>query len=369
VPNWPGKPIAILHQRTGLSTGVPYALPRCPVHRRDRSCLSQAVDAPGRLQQHAIAAPSAHDDAGIPLTSREGMMSRTLIRGETGPDVEQLQRALFIEGFYRGIVDGFFGPATENAVIAFQRTKGHLTADGVAGPMTLRALGLMEDDVSVDDAIVDATTGLSVQVVGQMCPGAPVRNVRTHLPNVIGALIARQLQERSMVLMAIATIRTESAGFVPISEFQSKFNTVEGGPPFGMYEDPRRKLGNIQPGDGARFRGRGFIQLTGRANYQKYGPLLEEPLDLVQFPERANDSKVAAELLCLFLNNHKDGINAALKKEDFLRARMLVNGGVHGLDVFTSSYETGARLIPEPVTSAGVPGGGVRAMPDNMATP
>lgn len=216
-------------------------------------------------------------------------MSRTLIRGETGPDVEQLQRALFIEGFYRGIVDGFFGPATENAVIAFQRTKGHLTADGVAGPMTLCALGLMEDDVSVDDAIVDATTGLSVQVVGQMCPGAPVRNVRTHLPNVIGALIARQLEERSMVLMAIATIRTESAGFEPISEFQSRFNTVEGGPPFGMY-DNRQTLGN-GPGDGARFRGRGFIQLTGRANYQKYGPLLESRSTWCNFPSAPTTAK------------------------------------------------------------------------------
>ena len=43
--------------------------------------------------------------------------------------------------------------------------------------------------------------------------------------------------------------------------------------------DGRKDLGNVQPGDGARFKGRGFIQLTGRANYEKYGKRLN--LDLV----------------------------------------------------------------------------------------
>ena len=42
------------------------------------------------------------------------------------------------------------------------------------------------------------------------------------------------------------------------------------GAPFALYDD---RLGN-QPGDGARFKGRGFVQLTGRYNYAKYGPVV-----------------------------------------------------------------------------------------------
>lgn len=267
----------------------------------------------------------------------------TLFRGAIGPEVEQLQRALFDRGLYLDIIDGEFGARTEQALRAFQQ-KENLVADGVAGPVTLRALGLMEDDTQVD-----AMTGLSVEIVSRMCPGARRQNIRTHLPNVIDALIAQGLENRPMVLVAIATIRTESAGFVPISEFKSDLNTAPGGPPFGKYEEPHRKLGNVKPGDGALFRGRGFIQLTGRANYQKFGPLLKPPIDLLQFPERANESRVAADLLCLFLKNREGRIKAALRAGDFAEARSLVNGGVHGVDVFTESFQTGARLMPEPV--------------------
>jgi lysozyme family protein len=58
-----------------------------------------------------------------------------LVRGEKGDAIKRLQRALDVTA------DGDFGPATERAVIAFQKAHG-LIADGVAGPQTLGALGL-----------------------------------------------------------------------------------------------------------------------------------------------------------------------------------------------------------------------------------
>ena len=64
-----------------------------------------------------------------------------MMEGDAGYDVERLQKALAARGLYRGAADGRFGQALTAAVRAFQAQKG-LTADGVAGPLTLQMLGL-----------------------------------------------------------------------------------------------------------------------------------------------------------------------------------------------------------------------------------
>lgn len=61
--------------------------------------------------------------------------------GSSGDEVSKIQTNLKRWGYYSGAVDGTFGTGTKNAVIAFQKANG-LTADGVAGPSTLRAMGI-----------------------------------------------------------------------------------------------------------------------------------------------------------------------------------------------------------------------------------
>jgi peptidoglycan hydrolase-like protein with peptidoglycan-binding domain len=65
--------------------------------------------------------------------------SRTLKRGDHGPDVVTLQRILTLKGYSIGGADGIFGRRTKVAVKALQHRR-HLTADGRVGPMTTRAL-------------------------------------------------------------------------------------------------------------------------------------------------------------------------------------------------------------------------------------
>lgn len=264
-------------------------------------------------------------------------MTNALRSGAQGPEVRSLQQALKDRGFSPGAVDGDFGAGTEQAVLAFQRSQG-LLADGVAGPRTQAALGLVDDNT-----LPDATGGMSLQVASRMCPYAQLDDIHANLPVLLAALAAHQLADRTMVLMAVATIRAETAGFVPISEGRSRFNTSPGGAPFDLY-DHRSDLGNQGSPDGARFCGRGFVQLTGRHNYQTYGARLG--VDLVASPELANDAEMAANLLCLFLGDRELNIKDALMHGNLAAARRLVNGGSHGLADFADAYRTGNALLP-----------------------
>jgi peptidoglycan L-alanyl-D-glutamate endopeptidase CwlK len=180
-----------------------------------------------------------------------------------------------------------------------------------------------------------------------MFPKTPIVNIQRNLPIVLDALVTPELTEKNMVLMALATIRAETESFLPISELQSRFNSSPDGKPFDLY-DNRKDLGNTGPPDGERFRGRGFIQLTGRSNYRIHGAAIGLGHQLLENPDLANNAEVAARLLASFLKGHEIAIKHALLEGDLKTARRLVNGGSTGLDRFTDAYRIGARLIPEP---------------------
>ena len=122
---------------------------------------------------------------------------KTLRVGSSGADVIALQNALAAKGFDPGAVDGVFGPATESAVMAFQATAS-LNADGIVGLETAVALGLAATPTST--SMIPSVT---VEIVSEMCPGAPITNIVRNLPFVLNALVAPQLADKQMVLMAL----------------------------------------------------------------------------------------------------------------------------------------------------------------------
>ncbi len=261
-----------------------------------------------------------------------------LKEGSSGLEVKKLQEKLKALGFDPGLIDGDFGPATEAAVIAFQKSKG-LLADGIVGPRTQGAL-----ELTTDTQLPSVIPGVTVGIVSKMFPFTPLGNIKTHLPPVVNALVADELGDKPMVLMALATIRAETEGFVPLSEGKSRFNTSPSGHPFDLY-DNRRDLGNQGRPDGERFKGRGFIQLTGRFNYQKHGAAIGLGTQLIDNPDLANDPHIAARLLASFLKDKERAIKEALLENDLRLARRLVNGGSHGLDRFVEAFTIGNRLI------------------------
>jgi predicted chitinase len=109
-----------------------------------------------------------------------------------------------------------------------------------------------------------------------------------------------------------------------------------------MYEG-RQDLGNIQPGDGARYHGRGFIQITGRANYRDYGEKLSLGSALEDNPDLALDPKISAKILACYFYDRE--IDKAANDGDWRRVRRLVNGGYNGWDKFNDYVQRALQKL------------------------
>lgn len=96
---------------------------------------------------------------------------------------------------------------------------------------------------------------------------------------------------------------------------------------FDKYEG-RKDLGNTQKGDGARFKGRGFIQVTGRANYTVLSK--DTRIDFLNNPELLEQEANAMLSACWFWS--KKGLNIFADKDDLLTITKRINGGTNGLE-------------------------------------
>lgn len=106
--------------------------------------LILTMAAPSLAFSPLVRSPQSLNPSPAPVASPQPLLlsqasDGLLFLGDEGPEVETIQRQLANRGYYRGAIDGIFGPGTEQAVISFQRDN-RLTADGVVGPATRAAL-------------------------------------------------------------------------------------------------------------------------------------------------------------------------------------------------------------------------------------
>src|SRR5687767_12580681 len=107
-------------------------------------------------------------------------------------------------------------------------------------------------------------------------------------------------------------------------------------------------LGNTEPGDGKRFKGRGPIQITGRANYRRFGDLLGT--DLVADPARAALPELAFRIAGLFW--WKKGLNELADRathEAFREITRRINGGFNGLEDRQKFYTAACAVLDVPL--------------------
>jgi predicted chitinase len=105
--------------------------------------------------------------------------------------------------------------------------------------------------------------------------------------------------------------------------------------------DLAKRLGNTQRGDGFRYRGRGPIQITGRANYKKYGDLLS--VDLVGNPDLASTPQYAFSTAALFWK--RNGLNELADVQDFITITRRINGGLNGLADRQKYYQIAKNVL------------------------
>ena len=135
----------------------------------------------------------------------------------------------------------------------------------------------------------------------------PLLNRYMHNYNICG-----KLRESAF----IATIIHESGSFRYTKEIAS-----------GKAYEWRKDLGNVQAGDGERFKGRGLIQLTGRTNYTLASNALG--IDFVNHPELLEQPEFATMVSCWWWK--MKGLNEVADTGDFRKVTRIVNGGYTGL--------------------------------------
>ena len=109
----------------------------------------------------------------------------------------------------------------------------------------------------------------------------------------------------------------------------------------GLPYEGRKDLGNIQPGDGEKFKGRGIIQLTGRDNYEKYGRMIG--VDLIASPSAAALPENAAKIAVAYWNDHH--LNELADQGDFKGVTKAINGGYNGLEARTRYYHRALEIL------------------------
>jgi hypothetical protein len=190
-------------------------------------------------------------------------------------------------------------------------------------------------------------------------------NVKQYLPLLLDAMTDKNLQDTGMILILLADIRCETTTMDPIEEGISKFNTaghrsaptkghktgvfIPDGDPFALY-DRKTGIGNNAVGDGALYKGRGFIQITGKANYQHMTDKLH--IDLVNSPDEALKPEVAAKIAAQYMKDREESFRKALATNDLHFMRSLVNGNAElHYDLFRSTFNAGRQFVGEQIVS------------------
>ncbi len=109
----------------------------------------------------------------------------------------------------------------------------------------------------------------------------------------------------------------------------------------GQAYENRADLGNMFVGDGKRYKGRGFIQITGRANYRMYGDSVK--MDLEDNPTLLAELPYCVDSAGYFWDSHS--LNIFADKDDIMTITRKINGGLNGIEGRTERLITAKKVL------------------------
>jgi predicted chitinase len=183
----------------------------------------------------------------------------------------------------------------------------------------------------------------------QIMPNCPAAKRADYLPFI----------QQAMAEFGITSYLREAAFLAQLAHESAELRYMEEIASGAAYEG-RKDLGNTQPGDGKRYKGRGPIQLTGRANYTKYGGLLG--LDLVNNPTVAATKEVGFRIAGEFWK--LNGLNELADQQQFKAITKRINGGYNGLDDRIKYYDRAKSVLSKSDSAPDAP-----ATPDATDAP
>ena len=193
---------------------------------------------------------------------------------------------------------------------------------------------------------VDSQTMREVAPTFSGAPAASQAKIIAEAGAVLAATLeSYDITSRLRIAHFLGQTCEESAGYRTTEEFAS-----------GREYEGRQDLGNTQKGDGARYKGRGLLQLTGRANYADYGKALG--VDLVNNPTLAAQPALSLKIACEYWKRHD--INADCDRDDAQAVTRKVNGGLNGLSdriAFTQKAKTAVARLQAVQLSGAASGG------------
>ena len=223
--------------------------------------------------------------------------------GSKGDDVKKLQEKLKLTS------DGTFGPNTEKAVKEWQ-TKNGLGSDGVVGDVTWNKM--FAGSVVTEEVRITPVVGLSIEKLKGKVPDS----VLAQIPETA---IKFNITTNLRLAHFLSQCAHESGNWKYKTEIAS-----------GKAYEGRKDLGNIHEGDGVRFKGRGFIQTTGRGNYGRFSKFIGE--DCVENPDLVANKYPLASAAFFFDSNKLWTIcDKGFDDATVTSVTKRVNGGTNGL--------------------------------------
>lgn len=250
------------------------------------------------------------------LMSATGAASPAQRLNERSGAVKASEALLKKLGFNPGKIDGLFDRRTEKAVRAFERSQG-LTVNGAIGAGQLTQMKKL-------------AKGVTLGQLHAIMPSLPMSKARAYLPLLNRAMAEANINTKQRKAMFLAQLAHESVQLRYFEEIAS-----------GAAYEGRTDLGNTQPGDGVRYKGRGPIQLTGRNNYRAAGRALGLPLEAK--PKLAARPSVGFRTAAWFWNSR--GLNRYADAGNFNEVTRRINGGYNGLSDRLMYYRRALRAL------------------------